>query len=92
MKWQEVQPEPGPFDFTETDAQIDRQLKEKLNVLEVLACPSTMWSTTAPDRVPRNDPWYLTFSKAKDPQTQFDEILAESGTTDRATWAMPRAT
>ncbi len=80
MKWQEVEPEQGKFNFTETDAQIDRQVKEKLNVLEVLSFPSTMWSTTATDSVPRNDPWYLTFSKARDPQTQFDEILAESGT------------
>lgn len=79
MKWQSVQPEPGPFNFTETDAQIDRQVREKMKVLEVLCFPSTMWNTTAPDRVPRNEPWYLTFSDAPDPQTQFDEILAESG-------------
>ena len=80
MKWQEVQPtENGPFDFKETDAQIDRQLRENLKVLEVLCFPSTMWNTTAPESVPKNDPWYLTYSKAPDVQTQFDEILAESG-------------
>lgn len=79
MKWQSVQPEPGPFNFTETDAQVDRVLKENLKVLEVLCFPSTMWNTTAPDTVRRNDPWYLTYSEAPDPQTQFDEILAESG-------------
>ena len=38
-----------------------------------------MWNTTAPESVPKNDPWYLTYSKAPDVQTQFDEILAESG-------------
>jgi hypothetical protein len=79
MKWQTVQPEPGPFNFTETDAQIDRLLRQDIKVLEVLAFPSSMWSTTAPEKVRRNDPWYLTYSNAPDPQTQFDEILAESG-------------
>ena len=90
MKWQEVQPEPGPFNFTETDAQIDRVLREKLKVLEVLCFPSTMWNTTAPDNVPKNDPWYLTYSNAPDPQTQFDEILAESGSRIRRLGYAPK--
>lgn len=79
MKWQDVEPEKGKFTFEETDAQIDRVVREKLNVIEVLPFPSTMWNTTAPESVPKNDPWYLTFSDKHDVQTQFDEILAESG-------------
>lgn len=80
MKWQSIQPEENkPFDFTETDAQIDRLVRQDLKVLQVLCFPSTMWNNTAPESVPKNDPWYLTFSNAPDVQTQFDEILAESG-------------
>ena len=33
LKWQDVEPKKGQFTFTETDAQIDRILKEKLQVM-----------------------------------------------------------
>ena len=79
MKWQDVEPVKGRFTFAETDAQVDRLIRQDLRVLEVLPFPSSMWSTSAPESVPKNDPWNLTYSNAPDPQTQYDEILAESG-------------
>ena len=48
MKWQDVEPVKGQFTFAETDAQVDRILRQDLKVLEVLPFPSSMWSTSAP--------------------------------------------
>jgi hypothetical protein len=79
MKWQDVEPQKGQFHFEETDAQINRILRENLKVLEVLAFSSSLWSTSAPASIPVNDPWYLASSDAPDPETQYDDILAESG-------------
>ena len=64
MKWQDVEPVKGQFTFAETDAQVDRILRQDLKVLEVLPFPSSMWSTSAAESVPKNDPWNLTFSNA----------------------------
>ena len=48
LKWNDVEPEKSKWDFSRTDAEIDRILKEKLNVLGMLPFPSTEWSTTSP--------------------------------------------
>ncbi len=47
-KWQQVEPEQGRFDFTETDYQIDRPLSHGLKVLAMLPFPSAHWSSSAP--------------------------------------------
>ena len=79
MKWQDVEPSQGQFTFDETDAQVGRLFRQDFNVLEVLPFPSTMWSSSAPESVRQNDPWYLTRSNAPDSETQYDDILAEKG-------------
>ena len=45
VKWQTVQPKPGDFDFAKPDAQIDRVLREGLNVLALFPAPSALWSS-----------------------------------------------
>ncbi len=47
LKWQEVEPEKGRFEFTEADRQIDRVLERGLNVLALLPFPSSNWSSSA---------------------------------------------
>ena len=81
----------GAVHFTETDAQIDRLLRQDLKVLGVLAFPSTMWSSSAPADVQPPDPWY--------PPIPSGPTRNGSATTSwpkwaRPTcgWAMPRAT
>jgi len=51
LKWQEVEPEQGKFQFTEPDYQIDRPRKHGLEVLGLLPFPSSNWSSTAPASV-----------------------------------------
>jgi len=51
LKWQTVEPDKGRFDFTETDYQIDRPLKQGLKVLGLLPFPSSNWSSGAPESV-----------------------------------------
>ena len=48
LKWHQVEPAQGEFDFAPFDFQIDRVLQEKLNVIGLLPFPATRWSTTAP--------------------------------------------
>ncbi len=45
IRWQTVQPKPGPLDFTRTDPQINRVVAEGLNVLGLFPAPSTTWSS-----------------------------------------------
>jgi hypothetical protein len=47
LKWQEVEPERGRFEFTEADHQINRVLERGLNVLALLPFPSSNWSSSA---------------------------------------------
>ncbi|NOZ21861.1 MAG: hypothetical protein GXP25_12335 [Planctomycetes bacterium] len=49
IKWRDVEPEKGRFDFTQTDYQIDRPIKLGDQVLGLLPFPSSDWSSTAPD-------------------------------------------
>jgi len=55
LKWQQVEPEKGRFDFGETDFQIDRPRRHGLNVLGLLPFPSANWSSSAPDSVRASD-------------------------------------
>jgi len=48
LKWQQVEPEPGRFDFTETDLQIDRVVDRKLRVMGLLPFPSSVWASSLP--------------------------------------------
>jgi hypothetical protein len=48
LKWHDVEPEKGRFDFTEPDHQIDRVLERGINVLGLLPFPSSNWASTAP--------------------------------------------
>lgn len=47
LKWHDVEPEKGRFDFTPADEQIDRVLERGLNVLPLLPFPSSLWSAGA---------------------------------------------
>ena len=47
VKWHEVEPKKGQFDFSGTDPQIDRVLDEGLNLEVMFPFPSCDWSTTA---------------------------------------------
>jgi hypothetical protein len=49
IQWRLVEPEPGRFDFTIPDVQIDRVRQLGMNVLGLLPFPSSLWSTTAPE-------------------------------------------
>lgn len=51
LKWQEVEPVQGRFEFGETDFQIDRPLRHGLHVLGLLPFPSSNWSSSAPASV-----------------------------------------
>jgi hypothetical protein len=79
LKWQDVEPAKGHFTFAETDAEINHILRQGIKVMSVPGFPSNMWSTTAPASVKQHDPWYETSSKAPDPETQRDDVLAEVG-------------
>ena len=79
LKWQDVEPKKGHFTFAETDAQINRILRQGVKVMSVPGFPSNMWSTTVPASVKRHDPWYETSTKAPDAETQRDEVLYEVG-------------
>jgi hypothetical protein len=47
LKWHDVEPEKGRFDFAQSDYQIDRVLRRGLNVLPLLPFPSSSWSSSA---------------------------------------------
>lgn len=47
VKWHEVEPAKGQFDFSRTDRQIDRVLDEGLNLEVMFPFPSCDWTTTA---------------------------------------------
>ncbi|MFO7902130.1 MAG: beta-galactosidase [Planctomycetota bacterium] len=47
VKWHEVQPKRGRFDFSGTDPQIDRVIEEGLNLDIMFPFPSCDWTTTA---------------------------------------------
>lgn len=57
LKWQQVEPEPGKFQFTETDDQVDRPRKHGLKVLGLLPFPSSNWSSSAPASVTAKGPY-----------------------------------
>lgn len=48
LKWSDVEPEKGRFDFSETDYQINRPIQLGDQVLGLLPFPSSTWSSTAP--------------------------------------------
>jgi O-glycosyl hydrolase len=53
LYWQDVEPNPGQFDFQADDALIASTRANQLNVLAILAY-STTWSTSAPADPPEN--------------------------------------
>ena len=55
LKWHDVEPEKGKFDFTEADHQINRVLERGLNVLPLLPFPSNNWSSSAGPEVKTSD-------------------------------------
>ncbi len=48
LKWHDVEPEKGKYNFREADHQINRVLQGGLNVLPLLPFPSSNWSSSAP--------------------------------------------
>ncbi len=56
IKWQHVQPKPGPFDFSATDHQLGRVLDRKLPLLALLPYSANDWAADVPtdfEKVPR---------------------------------------
>jgi hypothetical protein len=51
LKWHDVEPEKGRFEFTEPDHQINRVLERGLNVIGLLPFPSANWSSSAGPQV-----------------------------------------
>ncbi len=49
-KWHTVEPEPGRWDFSKVDPQIERVLAARLNPLLLLPFPSATWSSEADSR------------------------------------------
>ena len=47
VKWHEVEPTKGQFDFSRTDRQVDRVIEEGLNLEVMFPFPSCDWNTTA---------------------------------------------
>ena len=79
-KWQDVEPKKGQFTFAETDAQIDRILKQGLKVECVLAFPSSLWSSSAGQ------------DSAERSVVQLSQQVARPGTAARRTVGRRRAT
>jgi hypothetical protein len=52
LKWHDVEPQQGQFEFAEPDRQIDRVLERGLKVIGLLPFPSANWSSSADDDVP----------------------------------------
>jgi hypothetical protein len=52
LKWHDVEPQHGQFEFAEPDHQIDRVLERGLKVIGLLPFPSANWSSSAGDNVP----------------------------------------
>lgn len=50
LKWNEVEPKKGRFDFSNTDVEIDRLLAKGMNVLGLLPFPSNEWSSSATNK------------------------------------------
>lgn len=48
LKWDHVEPEPGQFDFSEPDIQINRVIDSGCQVLGLLPFPSSDWASSAP--------------------------------------------
>jgi hypothetical protein len=49
LKWHDVEPQQGQFEFAEPDRQIDRVLERELKVIGLLPFPSANWSSSAGD-------------------------------------------
>ena len=47
LKWQDVEPEEGKFEFTQANYQINRVIERGMNVLLLLPFPSSNWSSSA---------------------------------------------
>ncbi|MBN2129526.1 MAG: carbohydrate binding domain-containing protein [Sedimentisphaerales bacterium] len=56
LKWHDVEPEKGRFEFSECDRQIDRVLERGLKVLPLLPFPSARWSSSAEPGIAEGDP------------------------------------
>jgi len=56
LKWQDVEPEKGKFDFKEADYQINRVLESGLNVLPLLPFPSSNWSSSSEQAIDNHYP------------------------------------
>jgi hypothetical protein len=48
LKWHQVEPEKGTFDFAPMDFQIERVRRQRLDVIGLLPFPSSKWASTAP--------------------------------------------
>ncbi len=63
LRWQAVEPAPGRYDFSESDALIERARRLRYNLLACLPFPSSHWAGSAAEnplplvRVPRAQSW-----------------------------------
>lgn len=74
LKWHDVEPEKGKFDFTEADHQIDRVLERGLNVLPLLPFPSSNWSSSAGPEVKAEDRYPASRERIAYMPTDLDEF------------------
>jgi hypothetical protein len=81
LKWHEVEPRQGEFDFTETDAQIDRVLQRDLKVLPLLPFPSSHWPSSAEPEAGAAEPYPASRERVAHMPRNLDEFAAYVRTT-----------
>ena len=84
VKWHEVEPTKGQFDFSRTDRQIGRVVDEGLNLELMFPFPSCDWSTTADmDAIKKAEPSeyrhrVMRYACAPDSEQDFRDYVARS--------------
>lgn len=80
LKWQQIEPEKGKYQWAVSDPQINRVAAQRLSLLGMIPFPSTDWNSTAPEleTLKAASPRYRAGGRGRD-----QELLS------RARWAWP---